>query len=142
MTTNSEAFKMLALKLAWATERSHRIIAHANYLGVYWLQWRVCDPPHRVTNEQHRDDLIEALRAGWNGPALVGYELGDKCQLLSGSHRHDASRILDRLMPVRLFNRSVPTEAYGDLDKWRAMMDSAPHIELSWEPPSGWEPQS
>lgn len=137
----SAAHERIAKALAWARHRNITQMEHAYYLGVLWLHWSVCEPPHRVINEQHRDDLVEALRSGWNGPALVGYEQQDKAMLLSGSHRWDATRILNRLVPVRVFTRHEVNEAYGDLDKWRAIMFSAPDARLSWEPPDDWHPK-
>ena len=69
-----------------------------------WLDPKQCDPPHRVTHRDRFRALVESLeRDGWRTgePACLGYrrETG-RVQLVSGSHRWAACRVLRRRIPV------------------------------------------
>lgn len=85
-----------------------------------------CIPPHRVTRPEQVDELAEQfLKHGWDRTrgALVGYRLGGKVQLLNGTHRHAAATVANNLaIPVSVVNLKDVENAWGDLDKWKKLM--------------------
>lgn len=89
-----------------------------------WLDPSRCDPPHRPVREEQVVDLANAFLSGWgaNKPALVGYEMNGRIQLLSGSHRHAASLLAGIRIPVVLKPLAVVESAWGDLDAWAEVM--------------------
>ena len=80
-----------------------------------------CDPPHRVGRPEQVIELqTEFATNGWSPsePALVGYAINGRIQLLSGSHRWAAScGILDRI-PVTLVASRLVDECWGDINEW------------------------
>ena len=96
---------------------------------VQWVHTVSCDPPHRVTHPDHVEWLIDALRRdGWDGPALLGYWLDGRIQLLSGSHRWAACQFDGRRMPVVLRPFGDIEQLYGT-DGWVAMIQSPPVVQ-------------
>lgn len=84
-----------------------------------WVPVSACDPPHRVTKPEQVEHLRQLITAsGWNGHYLVGYQLGNRIQLLSGTHRHAAA---DKL-PVVVWPEEVIRDSWGDLRKWNYIM--------------------
>jgi hypothetical protein len=88
----------------------------------------LCDPPHRVARPEQVVELANAFaRAGWGRgePALVGYPLEGRVQLLSGSHRYAAAKMahLD-FLPVAFWSLHAIEKAFGDLWEWGTIMDS------------------
>jgi hypothetical protein len=68
-----------------------------------------CDPPHGLDLEYGSRDFIKVkmlteafLSNGFdeNYPALVGYPINGKVQLLSGTHRHEAAKRAKIKLPV------------------------------------------
>ncbi len=92
-----------------------------------WVKARACDPPHGVT---HPDKMFLLYRQfhkhGWaeNEPALVGYEIDRRIQLLSGSHRWEAARLADIYIPVVITPYATVKQSHGDLTAWQQLMES------------------
>lgn len=100
------------------------------------------DPPHGLDLEPgSRDSLkVERLQAAFvaegfdhDEPALVGYPLAGRVQLLSGTHRHEAARRVGMLLPVRLVLRSVVEASWGK-PEWEEVIRDIPVRELHWAP--------
>ncbi len=104
-----------------------------------------CDPPHGlgIRDEAKVHRLYCAFaREGWdpNEPAAVGYALNGRVQLLTATHRHEASRRAGTNMPVRLHLRSVVEAAWGT-PKWADLIEDVPVKDLEYiEIPEGREP--
>jgi hypothetical protein len=68
----------------------------------------------------------EFAEKGWNlekGP-LIGYPgFEGNVQLLSGSHRYEAAKMAGLDIPVQLYSRQEIYDAYGDLSRWREIME-------------------
>lgn len=88
------------------------------------MHWSELDPPHAA--DPYKTAVIASAlqRFGWlpSEPCVLGYPLEGRTQLLSGSHRWDACRLLDRSMPVVLKSFSEVQEAWGDIDRWAQIM--------------------
>jgi hypothetical protein len=110
-----------------------------------------CDPPHDLDMTPGSRDWIkvEMLKAAFlkdgfdpTKPALVGYPLNGKVQLLSGTHRWWAAREIGMFLPVRLLLRSVWESKWGTDYGAHAMRD-IPVCELQCvdvlqgDPPAG-----
>lgn len=101
-----------------------------------WLHPNDCRPPHGLDLLSQKTLLkIEYLvdRFVKNNfdsrePALVGYPLDGKIQLLSGTHRHFAAKRAEVLLPVTLWLRSDIEKAWGT-DNWKEIMRDIP-VEL------------
>jgi hypothetical protein len=86
-----------------------------------WVDPSDCDPPHGLDmSSAHDADKVEMLRQtfvanGFNKdyPALVGYPLNGRIQLLSGTHRHMAGGLAQIKLPVTLWLRSDVEETWG-----------------------------
>jgi hypothetical protein len=76
-----------------------------------------------------------------NEPALVGYPIDGRIQLLSGTHRHEAARRADIFLPVTLKLRSVVEGSWGT-ERWENLIEDVPVKELEWAPvrESDWIP--
>lgn len=88
-----------------------------------WL----CEPPHRVTHANKLQYLLRCFsKSGWDNqkPALIGYWDDESVQLLSGSHRLVAARMAGILVPVVVWDREAVEDAFGNLDRWQAIMAS------------------
>ena len=98
-----------------------------------------CDPPHALdlTAEHTRDAVKVAwleeqfARDGFDPkmPALVGYPLNGRVQLLSGTHRHEAARRASIRLPVRMVLRSDVEATWGTA-RWTETIRDVPVIEL------------
>lgn len=101
---------------------------------VHWLAAGDCDAPHGLdmTTEHDRakvERLVDAfMLRGFDRrePALVGYVKDGRVQLLSGTHRHAAAGIACVPLPVVLWLGSDIEQAWGDLDKWRRVIQDIP----------------
>ena len=96
---------------------------------VIWLDPVDCDQPHPSCHADKLATLLEAFRRdGFDRthPALIGYPLEGRVQLLSGAHRFEAARRLGMKLPVVLWLRSSIEVAWGDLDKWAQVMEAVP----------------
>lgn len=92
---------------------------------VRWIPPSTCDPPHAVGRpEQVRRLFLDFLKRGWDieKGALVGYPLGDRIQLLSGSHRWAAAKMARIRIPVVIRHPEEVWAAWGDLEKWGRLM--------------------
>ena len=84
-----------------------------------WVPSEACNPPHRVSRPEQVEQLRESISSkGWNGHYLVGYQLNNRIQLLSGTHRHAAAA----KVPVVVWPESTIRESWGDLKKWNYIM--------------------
>lgn len=93
---------------------------------IKWIQWDACDPPHRVTHYSKLAELVKSFAAkGWNGQALIAYPFEGRLQLLSGSHRHEAARLVDIRIPVILHSYEFIKHLWGT-DLWIDLMNNAP----------------
>lgn len=101
-----------------------------------------CDPPHGLDlTPGSRDSLkVEMLEEAFRTqgfdpekPALVGYPIDGRIQLLSGTHRHEAARRADIFLPVTLKLRSVVEGSWGT-DRWNALIEDVPVKDLEWAP--------
>lgn len=97
-----------------------------------------CLPPHGLDlSPGGRDALkVEALTeafttAGFDPamPALVGYPLEGRVQLLSGTHRHVAASRAGILLPCTLLLRSVVQAAWGT-PAWDTLIEDIPVRDL------------
>jgi hypothetical protein len=92
---------------------------------ILWVEPGLCDPPHKVSRENQVRKLSEQFsKNGWDAdkPALIGYPLNHRIQLLSGSHRWAAAvDVLDRI-PVIIKDYDEVENARGDLILWKKLM--------------------
>lgn len=82
-------------------------------------------PPHPVSRPEQVDTLYEAFRkAGWNprAPWLLGYPYYHMIHLLSGTHRHEAARRANILIPVIVLPYLMVESRYGHVAAWKDMM--------------------
>lgn len=101
-----------------------------------------CDAPHSLDlTPNGRDDkkvsyLTEAFaKSGFdeNHSALVGYPLGGRIQLLSGTHRLEAAKRAGIRLPVTIFLRSYVEAAWGT-ENWADLIRDVPVKELQrWD---------
>lgn len=107
-----------------------------------WVSPDDCDPPHGLDlTVGSRDTLkVEMLteafaRDGFDSrqPALVGYPLNGRIQLLSGTHRHEAARRAGIRLPVRMVMRSEVEAAFGTA-LWAHVIRDLPLAELEHAP--------
>ncbi len=109
-----------------------------------------CDPPHGLDmSPGSRDSLkVEMLEDAFrtkgfdpNEPALVGYPINGRIQLLSGTHRHEAAKRADIFLPVTLKLRSVVEGSWGT-ERWEDLIEDVPVKDLEWAPvrESDWIP--
>jgi hypothetical protein len=103
-----------------------------------WVSPGDCDPPHGLDMTARHDFdkvrlLIRAFSAGgfdMNEPALVGYALNSRIQLLTGTHRHMAAKeVPDQLLPVTLWLRSDVEECWGT-ELWEQLIADVPVRDL------------
>ena len=89
--------------------------------NVQWLSPSVCSPPHRITHPEKAAALCQDfLTNGWNTrePALVGYQLEDGIQLITGSHRWAAAMGAGIQIPVRVEPYGTVLWSWGNLERW------------------------
>lgn len=104
-----------------------------------WLDPLDCDPPHGLDLREPRhyrkvNALVAAfLESGFDlsCSALVGYPLGGRVQLLSGTHRREAAVRAGIQIPVTLWLHSDVERAWGDLDLWREVVRDVPVRDLT-----------
>lgn len=102
-----------------------------------WLEPDDCIPPHGLDMKSSRDiNKVEHLRQAFvqygfalNQPALVGYPLDGKIQLLSGTHRHLAASWAGKKLPVTVWLRSDIQRMWGT-DLWDVVMEDIPVSQL------------
>lgn len=93
--------------------------------SVKWIKTKSCTPPHRVT---HPEKFIELFRqfssSGWNNehPPLLGYQMGPKIQLISGSHRWAAAHRADIKIPVVVYPEFIIHKIWGTED-WLSLLE-------------------
>lgn len=91
-----------------------------------------CDPPHAASDTK-TSELVGLFKdAGFDEdhPALIGYPLNGRIQLLSGSHRHAAAIKTNTKLPVTLWLQSDINAAWGDLEEWAKIMRQIPVKEF------------
>ncbi len=99
-----------------------------------------CDPPHGLDmSPGGRDDLkVRRLEQSFaesgfdpDEPALIGYPLNGRIQLLSGTHRHSAALRANIMLPVVLTLSSVVQAAWSTPD-WEHVIADVPvkNLEL------------
>lgn len=125
------------------TERGRHLGRRGDCKMITWLSPCDCVPPHRLNlSPGSRDrlkveDLLTAFcLAGFDVryPALVGYPLDGKIQLLSGTHRHCAASLAEIDLPVTLWLRSDIERAWGR-PQWLEVMADIPVMELDSDTP-------
>jgi len=100
-----------------------------------------CDPPHGLDmSPGGRDDLkVQRLERSFvesgfdqDEPALVGYPLNGRIQLLSGTHRHTAALRANIMLPVALTLSSIVQAAWGT-PEWEHVIADVPvkNLELA-----------
>jgi len=102
-----------------------------------WVEADDCIPPHGLDmGAPHDACKVEMLRREFvqNGfgpdyPALVGYPLDGKIQLLSGTHRHLAAKQAKIYIPVTLWLRSDIERMWGT-DLWESAIQDIPVKDL------------
>lgn len=104
-----------------------------------WLSPNDCDPPHGLNlspgsrDSEKVQGLADAFvdKDGFDEdyPALVGYPLDGRIQLVSGTHRHEAAKRTGFYLPVTLFLRSY-IEAYWGTKRWLNVLEDIPVKEL------------
>lgn len=100
---------------------------------VIWMDPDDCDPPHEVRKHERLWPLIEAFKANGfdkNRPALIGYILNGRVQLLSGTHRHTSAKEAGIKIPVTLWLGSQIDTSWGTLEEWRKVMEDIPVHKL------------
>ncbi len=108
---------------------------------VKWVAAEDCDPPHGLDMHwAHDADKVNMLAEAFitkgfdmAAPALIGYPLNGKIQLLSGTHRHRAALLTNTKLPVMLWLRSDVETAWGNLDKWiKVIEDISVSVLETW----------
>ena len=104
---------------------------------ITWVSPNDCYPPHGLDFKCTHDSdkvhmLVKEFRNGFDKskPALIGYPLDNKIQLLSGTHRHEAAKRVGIALPVVLWLRSDIERSWGKLEKWIRIMEDIPVSEL------------
>lgn len=101
-----------------------------------------CDPPHSLDlSAGSRDSQkVERLTFAFetdgfdiNEPALVGYVIDGRVQLLTGTHRHEAARRSGVQLPVTIWLRS-DVEGAWSTDDWQEIVRDIPVKELLASP--------
>lgn len=104
---------------------------------VIWVHPNDCIPPHSLDLlSAHDREKVELLAQAFSEfgfderfPALVGYPLEGKIQLLSGTHRHLALILTDKFLPVTPWRREEVEEAWGT-EKWSEIIEDISVEEL------------
>lgn len=109
-----------------------------------------CDPPHGLDmTSRHDYEKVEMLEAAFRKdgfdpamPALVGYPLDGRIQLLSGTHRHLAATRANIFLPITLKLRSLVEASWGIPERWDPLIADIPVRDLEWAPvkESDWIP--
>lgn len=111
-----------------------------------WADPSDCDPPHGLDltagsrdslKVEHLEEQFRTSGFGEDFPALVGYVLDGKIQLLSGTHRHEAARRAGVRLPVTLWLRSDVEGAWGLEEEWARLIADVPLKELYTWPLTG-----
>lgn len=101
---------------------------------ILWLAAGDCDPPHGLNLAPGSRDrlkvegLLDAFELdGFDStePALIGYPLEGRIQLLSGTHRHRAAILAEIRLPVRIWLRSTIEQCWGR-PQWAEIMEDIP----------------
>ena len=98
-----------------------------------WLHPTRCKPPHKVTHPEKLEQLIVDFQLfGWmdSHPHLVGYRVLHTIQLLSGSHRWAAARVVGIDIPVVVVPHQQVWDAWGDVGKWKTLMQLGDTYEV------------
>jgi hypothetical protein len=104
---------------------------------VLWVDPNDCAAPHSLDMDSARDaNKVGNLRQQFekhgfdvNYPALVGYPLDGKIQLLSGTHRHLAAKQANVPLPVTLWLRSDIERMWGT-ELWDTAIQDIPVKDL------------
>lgn len=105
--------------------------------SVIWVSPNDCIPPHGLDMQSSRDynkvDMLteEFKKNGFdlNMPALVGYPLNGKIQLLSGTHRLLAAANAGIKIPVAMWLRSYVERLWGT-ESWVTLIEDMPVTKL------------
>lgn len=105
---------------------------------VIWLSTEDMDPPHGIDMSSVRDsEAVFAMVRDFethgfdkSRPALIGYPLNGRIQLLSGSHRYVAAQLTGTKLPVTLWLQSDIHGSWGSLEEWARVMRDIPVAEL------------
>lgn len=100
---------------------------------VIWMDPEDCDPPHEVRKHERLTPLVaEFATKGFDKskPALIGYILNGRIQLLSGTHRHMSAKLTGIKIPVTLWLGSQIDQSWGTLEEWKKVMEDIPVEDL------------
>ena len=92
---------------------------------IVWINPEDCIPPHSISHPDKLCDFANLMyNEGWKDfPILIGYPLGNKIQLLSGTHRHRAAFMAGlNKIPVKVWPNEIIEDSFGNLDKWKMIM--------------------
>lgn len=112
---------------------------------ITWVHATDCDAPHGLNEgDEPKVKMLEDhfRKHGFDKskPALVGYPLDGRIQLLTGTHRHEAARRTGVKLPVTLFLRSY-VEAYWGTNMWPKLVEDIPVTQLeNMNPPPDIKP--
>ena len=106
-----------------------------------WLHPGDCIPPHGLDMQwKHDSEKVEKLAQAFGlygfdvtKPALVGYPLDGRVQLLSGTHRHAAAERTGVLLPVTIWLNSDVRKMWGT-PLWDEVIRDIPVEELMKHP--------
>ena len=87
-----------------------------------WLLPEECTPPHGADFSKYVVLAHMIGGRGWQGPFLVGYPFKGTIQLLTGSHRWMACKLIGRRMPVRILPFEQVQAAWGDPESWKRLL--------------------
>jgi ParB-like chromosome segregation protein Spo0J len=90
----------------------------------FLLNASMCLPPHRITHPEKLDELIESFKKlGWDNakPKLIGYSFYGMVQLITGSHRWWAAKLVGIKIPVKVYSYSHIKSIWGT-DEWITLL--------------------
>lgn len=96
-----------------------------------WIWPEYCDPPHKLTHTNRYLDLLEKFQEtgwGYNYPVVVGYNLDDHIQLISGTHRWYAALDAGIALPVALYDFDYINAIWGT-DEWLSLLKNVAKVE-------------
>lgn len=104
---------------------------------IIWVLAEDCIPPHSLDlQSKHDREKVEYLAQEFakygfdpNFPALVGYPLDGKIQLLTGTHRQLSGELSNTKLPVSMFLRSDIEKAWGT-PAWQRVVADIPVLKL------------
>lgn len=98
---------------------------------ITWVNPDECEPPHKITHWDKYQQLVSEFQRdgcwGIDHDVLTGYYIGDKIQLISGSHRWAAAKEADIMVPVMIYDYDEIQESWGT-ERWVVNRERIPYI--------------